>query len=782
MLVFALLVAACGETPPAPKPTPAPATAPAGVTAPPAPTSAAPATSPAAPSTSAPSTSAPTAEPPASGEPSSLPSPAPSAAPSPSPATGAILPAGVQYPDPPQAQLWNLPTSSAWLPGTASTATTGATTTGDATTAILPAAVLGTRGRQIRLAISNAGGTWRDVLVDSGSGVRGPGAYRTIDWLAAGSVAAGTRGYLVTGEENISGGLHHLISRLGFAWFSPDGTKWQRTDLRAVLGAEAAFVPRSAVATASGWLMVGSLTNRTLAAKATIVVLASSDGVHWSKRATIASAWALTSTSLDTLGDQLVLAGTAWVCDSGGHMLNAGIGSPQLRLWTSADDGRTWQDRDWTGGGINTTTNPTPASSKSCSGRIGDYTSLATYTGIVNGRAVMIASDHARVATSQDLATWTVADLPGGVPAGGWKGGAAPKAIIAVPDGAGLAIESLEPRRDAADKQAGFGSQVIAWQSPDGTTWQRAAATQLLEVTSAAALIPSPDGAVYLYDATVTQACGVIGCASTTKNAGFRKSIAGPFVPPPPCTPAPEATCAFATIATSLAGADLAGVDLYGAEFAAGADLSGANLSGARLTGATFAAGANLGGANLSKARLDGATVNSGVNLAGADFSGASLAKASIWTEQAAGADFSNANLAGATLSGIDLGGVTLTAANLSGAFVGQSIFSVKLAGAKTSDLFVKVDAAGLPGHDFEAANLAGWYISGSIKQVGNLRGADFRHANVRGVGFSDVDLTGARFPAHAGTLLYISTGVICPDGKKATEINSYTHSCRLPK
>jgi uncharacterized protein YjbI with pentapeptide repeats len=175
-------------------------------------------------------------------------------------------------------------------------------------------------------------------------------------------------------------------------------------------------------------------------------------------------------------------------------------------------------------------------------------------------------------------------------------------------------------------------------------------------------------------------------------------------------------------------------------------------------------------------------TIKSGANLAGANFSGASLAKASIWTDQAAGANFSNADLAGATLSGIDLTGVTLTAANLSGAFVGQSIFSVKLAGVNTSSLFVKVDATGLPNHDFGTARLAGWYISGSIKQVGNLRGADFRHATINGVGFSDVDLTGARFPAHAGTLLYISTGVICPDGRKATEVNSYTHSCRLPK
>lgn len=86
--------------------------------------------------------------------------------------------------------------------------------------------------------------------------------------------------------------------------------------------------------------------------------------------------------------------------------------------------------------------------------------------------------------------------------------------------------------------------------------------------------------------------------------------------------------------------------------------------------------------------------------------------------------------------------------------------------------------------------SLIGFFFGGAgPTAVGDLQGADFRHADVHNLGFSNVDLTGARFPAGArsqidfngGVQIYFSTGVTCPDGKPATKV-SFSYDCRLGK
>lgn len=720
-----------------------------------------------------------------SSPPASTPAPSgPTASPFPSASPAAMLPAGVQYPDPATPAIWGLPNSSKWA-------------VDDPRSRVAQdgqvVAVLGLHGKQIRLAVRDASGTWADRLVDRGVGVRGPGAYRTTDWILPTGLAASPAGYLVFGQESIADAGHHILSRLGFVWFSRDGRAWTRTDLRGALGSGAAFVPTSAMATGNGWLLVGSLSTRNLRGKAVVVALSSTDGVHWRQASKISSSWATTGDSLDTLGDKTVLSGFEWICERNGYMLNAAIGNPVLRLWSSSDGGATWQDGDSSGGGLVKPNAPAPDKASSCSGGIGTYATTGAYLGVINGRAVAVSADHARIATSTNLVDWQAADLPGAVPPGGpgYQPGAASSLLVS-PDGQGLAMLSLESRRDDTGAIAGFGSQVLAWRSADGITWGPQLAGPPLQVTAKARLLPSPDGAVYLSDQPETlSTCGRRGCTYTLGAVGYQRSVAGPTLPAAGCVPAPAADCAFATLEGSLAGADLSGINLFGARIAGTADLSGANLSGARLNGLNVESGANLSGANLSGADLSNARIRDGVLFAQANFSKAGLKRAQISSADGAGASFAGADLSETVLSSLDLSTVTLAGATMAGTYVNQTVFAARLTGVHLSGPLVKIAAAeaGLPDNDFGKVNLAGWFFSGQgPSSIGNLRGADFRRAGVAGLVFTNVDLTGARFPKGARSLTDFSSGglkvnflsgVTCPDGKQATKVGAF-YDCRI--
>jgi len=760
VLLAAVLLAACGQGP-VPSGQPSTSTAATDPSANPSST--------AAPNPSAPSTPAP------SGSPAATPAPS---------GPAAMLPAGVQYLDSSTPAVWGLPSTSTW-----DLADPGSRASRDGQVV----AVLGLRGaKQTRLAVRDGSGAWTDNLVDPGVGVRGPGVYTTTDWILTNGLAAGPAGYLVFGQESIADSLHHVVSRLGFTWFSPDGRAWTRTDLRGALGANAAFVPQSAMATATGWLLAGGLSSISLQSKSKAVVLASPDGVHWHRASQISSTWAVTAGSLDTLGGKVVLSALEWVCEPDGFMLNAGIGNPVLRLWSSPDGGATWKAGDPTAGGVVKPNAPAPATARGCTGGINAYATTGDYLGVVGGRAVAVSADHARIATSSDLITWQAADLAGAVPAGGagYQPGAA-KSLLAVPDGQGLALLSLEPRRNADGTPASFGSQVFAWRSADGAAWGPLLSGPPLELTPNARLVASPDGAVYLADKKLsTASCGTPGCQYGRGPVNYRHSVAGPAAPFPACVPAPAADCAFAVIDGSLAGADLSGIDLYGAQIAATADMSGANLSGARLTGLTVGAGANLAGANLSGADLSAAVFNTGARLSGANFAKAALGRAHLYTADAAGASFAGADLSGADLDFLDLSTVNLAGATMAGTYVNQTLFAAQLAGVRLSKPIVTIGTgpAGLPNHDFGASNLSNWFFGGkSSSVIGNLAGADFRHAKVASLAFSNVDLTGARFPKGAksqldfsgGLQIYFADGVTCPDGKPATK-RSFAYDCRL--
>ncbi|MEI7743290.1 MAG: hypothetical protein WCK58_06020, partial [Chloroflexota bacterium] len=429
-LLAMLMLAACGSTTPPTGPSPsAPVQAPTSITD----------------STAGPTASASPGTSTAPGGPS----PAPSPTPGPSdPGSGpeVVVPAGVQYLEPATATVFGLPASSTW----------DRFSTPDGETS--PTLAIGRDAKGNAVVAARTGTSWTRAVLATPKSVKAPRPYNVTNWVRADAAAVGAHGYLVVGEANVSDAYHLSISGLGFAWFSADGRTWRRTDFRQVLGTGANFQPRGLVASGDGWLVAGSLTNRSASAKSQVVVLSTKDGRTWKQVAHLKGTWGLAAQGLEMLGDRVVLEGLEWVCSDSGHHLIVGIGNPQLRLWSSGDGGATWTAGDWTAGGVNAAAAPMPTTSSQCrSVQIGQLSTSGSYLGVVNGRAVVLAGDHTRAAVSSDLATWTIADVPGGKPTGNeyvyTVGGTA---VAAVPDGTGTLILSLEARRNAGDGVGGF--------------------------------------------------------------------------------------------------------------------------------------------------------------------------------------------------------------------------------------------------------------------------------------------------------------------------------------
>ncbi len=712
--------------------------------------------------------------------------PAPSAGqlgtPAPTPAASggtiisdAVVPAGVQYLEPATTTPWGLPADARW--DAFATVTAGVAA---------PDLAIGQDAKQGAVAAVRSGSTWRRTLLASTASIKGPGRYVNTDYVTVSAGAASERGYLVTAAATITDAGRYGGSGLGFAWFSKDGAVWKRTDFRGLFGTTAFFAPTAVTATRSGWLVVGALTDREMRAKSQLVAVASADGTAWHEVSRIKDTWALTSRQLDRMGGRIILAGTAWMCATDGSEQHVGIGNPQLRLWSTTDDGITWTAGDWTAGGVNPAPGPAPVTKADCANvRIGQLAAYGNFLGVVNGRAVVVAPDNTKAATSADLTQWSVGELAGAKPSGGPTSNSLPRALAAVPDGDAVVVLSLEPRRDDKDVTGAFGQAVIAWRSGDGAAWTRQPAARPVETLSTARFLRSPDGSVYL-------ATG----STTSIGAQYRRSVAGKAVTQLACKPGPGADCSFTTLGGSLIGADLDGIDLYGSVIATGTDLSGATLAKANLTGLSIQTGANLRGADLSGTSASRLAVAVGAVLAGASLRGANLTSAEI---NATGADATGVTLTGANLKGASLDGVDLRGGSLAGTVfdqtrVGTTMLDANLAGADVQFVSVGVGPAGAPdalaGYNFGTRNLAHWFFRGaSYKKPGDMHGADFSHAKVGGSGFDSVDLTGAVFPAGAtsqlditdATAIYFYATVVCPDGK-APDKSGYMYECRLPK
>lgn len=525
----------------------------------------------------------------------------------------------------------------------------------------------GRRTSQLRAAIRVPGGRWRDVAIGDLAGIHGPGLYEDRGALSVGAVAAGPRGFLVAGSGMFSA-RSGSPTFLGFSWYSPDGRRWSRTDLRATLGVDAAFVPTDAVATRAGWLVVGLLSNRSLQADAAIVALTSRDGAHWKLRARLRDPWTLSGGRLSALGDRLLLSADALVCQTGAYSLVDGGSGHQARIWSSTDGGATWRPGDATAAGVSAAPEPAPApghrdacpdeSSAGFGAEVDTrFASAGTLVGAANGRAVFASGDLSRVAVTTDLEHWQVADLPGGAPTLRRNDPDRIRTAVVVPGGAGIVLLSLGPRRDAADQELGYGSQVIAWDSPEGAAWTRLPATRPLTLTGGATLSAAPDGSVLLVGSPASD-----GTAPPPPQT-VRRSVAGPLVAWGGCLPAPGADCAWATIVAIPAGSDLRGIDLTGATIDSTLDLAGTQLADAELEGVTAGASlfrAGLEGAHLARPAIvvaAGDTTLEGHDFGAGDLSGATFRGVDGSLADLRGTDFRLATLAYTTFEMVDLSG-----------------------------------------------------------------------------------------------------------------------------
>ena len=174
----------------------------------------------------------------------------------------------------------------------------------------------------------------------------------------------------------------------------------------------------------------------------------------------------------------------------------------------------------------------------------------------------------------------------------------------------------------------------------------------------------------------------------------------------------------------NLEEADLSGVDLSYADLS-GAYLHEAKMTGTKLTGANLD-GACLDGADLTNAVLDEARMSNVVMtqqaiLEGASMQGAIMRKCVLWESKFTGANLSGAILFGSQLCDCSFENANLVLADLSGTNLDNTVFK---------------------GADMKYARLQ--YVTYEYY-------ADFTHADVTGVDFSDCYLDEESFEGAVG-------------------------------
>lgn len=525
--------------------------------------------------------------------------------------------------------------------------------------------VIGNRTGQLRAAVSSASGPWQDVLVDDGSGIVGPAGYPENRGLNIKEVASGPGGFVAVGFGDFwtTGSLG--ATQVPLAWFSADGTRWRRVNLSTVAGSSSSVILTSVAATGTGFVAIGDSSSRDLKQNNAIVVLTSTDGVNWTLATTLKLVWALDAGTVVQVGGNLLVVGGEEACVTGGFNQVAVATSTVFRAWSSSDGGKTWAQVDPTAGGLFTAKMPMPTTATGCPPRTDAnyihelfdmFGTSGGFVGVANGKAVFLSADGSRVSTTADLKTFSLASLAGAVPVGGVTNYSSPKAQTVVADGLGIALLSVQARRDSTDRQSGAGSQVIAWTSTDASNWTRLPSARPVLLHDVAAFAPSPNGSVALIDG--------IQVGNGQYTAELLNSVAGDLQAWGSCQPASGADCSFSTVASGTTGADLSGADFTGATISsslAGAKLTNASFGAAVVPASIFAA-ADLTGVDLTRSHV---VIASGdKTLENHDFGSLNLTGVSFDSSKAgAVADMKGVDFSRATLSSTDFGAVDLTGA-----------------------------------------------------------------------------------------------------------------------
>jgi hypothetical protein len=442
-------------------------------------------------------------------------------APAPASTPPAGNPAGAKFGD-----LVELPTTSMW--------STRLFASADGGHVIIPGRRVERPGAtsQPRLAIRGADGAWTDKPFDVDKGIDQPSGFpKNTSGVRVEALAFGVSGMVAIGWNEFLSSADDPTYRSA-AWFSVDGATWQRTDLGDAVG-NRGFTATTVAAVADGYLVVGQTTNAAGTDPASLLVLGSADGRHWTKRAAIAGTWALGATRIAQVGDHLVIAGKEFACNADPNTFGGPIQGAQLRVWSSTDRGTSWAAADVDASGV-TSAKPMPTTNAGCPkssdpdyrsvlGR--DFQTRGSVLGIEGGRLVLIAADGARTASTADFAAWTSGDLPGGFPSGSPLSNVVIRALGA--DECGLFLVSLEAPRNAQDQQVPSADlQAIDWRSADGAAWTRLAlhAKPVTLDSNTAALYAEPWGEVIL----VTFSPAPIDTTGETGWAHVRSSSAQP--------------------------------------------------------------------------------------------------------------------------------------------------------------------------------------------------------------------------------------------------------------
>ena len=588
------------------------------------------------------------------------------------------------------------------------------------------------------VSIGSAGGTFTDVQVDIAGTVANPGGMGVHTDMIVTAATDGPNGWVAVGASSFWDSLNYYdTTRRGFIWHSTDGTSWQRIDVRDLVG-DTSVVMTSVTSTANGYVAVGDIAQPDLSeGPSRGFVLTSPDGVTWTKTAELPRQWAV-STSRVIVGDsRIVVHGVEYVCDATAGAMNSFSVGAQFRAWASDDGGVTFTEVSLAGGVV-TDPLPPPTDPAACPNMYeeeGAYRSTAGFVTLIGDRLFVVAADGASVAATDDLATWSVSEVPDALTS------LDPTIYTVEPgsvtglyeDGEGLVLIELQPLRRADGRQTDAARQLYSWRSADdGATWE------LQPLARPTVLTQNEIGSIGRLSDDTLAYLGVMG-----EQLVVRPVAASELVPWGECEPAAGADCRFV---------ELEGLD------AAGLDLSGIDFTGAALTSVDF----------------------EGSNLSGATFNGAE-----VFTEESAvwgGVDLSGADLTNAYLGGMDLAGADLTNATIVGVYVPGTLMRATLTGATIDNVVVNFT----PEEDVKNASLAGLVFT-DVRFYGavggsSMQGVDFSGATFDDVSFADVDLTGANFAGaiFAEGEVVFSRGVICPDGAPATE-GVYDHTaCRV--
>lgn len=588
------------------------------------------------------------------------------------------------------------------------------------------------------VSIGTLGGTFTDVQIDVANNVANPSGLGVNTGLQVTSATAGPNGWVAVGSASYWDSLNYYVtSRRGFIWHSADGTSWQRIDVRDIVG-DTSVVMTSVTTTATGYVAVGDIAQPDLTAGPSRgFVLTSPDGVTWTKAAELPRQWSVSTREVIAGDSRIVVHGVEYVCDATAGAMNSFSVGAQFRAWASDDGGVTFTEVPLAGGAV-TDPLPPPTDPATCPDMFTEndnYKSGAGKVALVGDRLIVVSGDGGSVAVTDDLSTWTLAELPDAIPS------LDPAIYTLKPntvtaaygDDEGLVVVELQALRRSDGRQVDAARQLWSWRSTDdGVTWelQPLARPTTLASDEIGSLGHTPDS-------------GFFYLGRSGEQLVVRPAEASELVPWGECEPAAGADCRF----VEIEGLDAAGLDLTGIDF------TGAALTDVRLEDSTLS-GAILRGAEVFTA--DGAQ----------------------WGD----VDLTGADLTNAYLSGMNLAGATLTNATLSNAYVPPSLLRADLTGAVFGDTVVNF----LAGEDANNASAAGLVLTdvrfyGAIGGSG-MRAVDFSGATLDGVRFTDIDLTGAIF---AGVIFgegdaTFGFGVICPDGAPPTE-GVFDHTaCRI--